>query len=170
MTINRPQEDRDHVTQLRLEETLSTLLGGRCAEETALGFVCTGAVSDLERATAIARDMVTKYGMSKTLGHATFTTGHDEVFIGRSMAQAKPYSEEVAGQIDREVRSLLDGARLTCRAILEKRRDIVKGVANYLLEHETMDAAEFLSFFGETPKEEEPEQPVQEEKDEETEE
>ena len=67
MTINRPQEDRDHVSQKRLEETLSTLLGGRCAEETALGFVCTGAVSDLERATAIARDMVTKYGMSGRL-------------------------------------------------------------------------------------------------------
>ncbi len=143
MTINRPQEDRDHVTRQRLVETLSTLLGGRCAEETALGFVCTGAVSDLERATAIARDMVTKYGMSKTLGHATFNTGHDEVFIGRSMAQAKPYSEQTAALIDQEVKELLDGAYARCREILQRDRDKLELVARFLLEHETMDAAQF---------------------------
>ena len=143
MTINRPQEDRDHVSQKRLEETLSTLLGGRCAEETALGFVCTGAVSDLERATAIARDMVTKYGMSDRLGHATFTSGHDEVFIGRSMAQAKPYSEETAALIDREVKALLDGAYERCRDILRRDRDKLELVAQYLLAHESMDAAQF---------------------------
>ena len=143
MTINRPQEDRDHVTRQRLVETLSTLLGGRCAEETALGFVCTGAVSDLQRATAIARDMVTKYGMSEKLGHATFTTGHDEVFIGRSMAQAKPYSEQTAALIDEEVKALLDGAYARCREILERDRDKLETVAQFLLEHETMDAKQF---------------------------
>ena len=143
MTINRPQEDRDHVTRQRLVETLSTLLGGRCAEETALGFVCTGAVSDLQRATAIARDMVTKYGMSEKLGHATFTTGHDEVFIGRSMAQAKPYSEQTAALIDEEVKKLLDGAYARCREILERDRDKLETVAQFLLEHETMDAKQF---------------------------
>ena len=143
MTINRPQEDRDHVTRQRLVETLSTLLGGRCAEETALGFVCTGAVSDLQRATAIARDMVTKYGMSEKLGHATFTTGHDEVFIGRSMAQAKPYSEQTAALIDEEVKKLLDGAYAKCREILERDRDKLETVAQFLLEHETMDARQF---------------------------
>lgn len=143
MTINRPQEDRDHVTRQRLEETLSTLLGGRCAEETALGFVCTGAVSDLERATAIARNMVTKYGMSETLGHAAFASGHDEVFIGRSMAQAKPYSEQTAAVIDQEVKGLLDRAYARCREILERDRDKLELVAQFLLEHETMDAAQF---------------------------
>ena len=143
MTINRPQEDRDHVSQKRLEETLSTLLGGRCAEETALGFVCTGAVSDLERATAIARDMVTKYGMSGRLGHTAFGAGHDEVFIGRSMAQAKPYSEETAALIDREVKALLDGAYERCRDILQRDRDKLELVAQYLLAHESMDAAQF---------------------------
>ena len=143
MTINRPQEDRDHVTRQRLTETLSTLLGGRCAEETALGFVCTGAVSDLQRATQIARDMVTKYGMSEKLGHATFTTGHDEVFIGRSMAQAKPYSEQTAALIDQEVKALLDGAYAKCREILERDRDKLELVAQFLLERETMDAAQF---------------------------
>ena len=143
MTINRPQEDRDHVSSQKLRETLSTLLGGRCAEETALGFVCTGAVSDLERATQIARNMVTRYGMSEKLGHATFNTGHDEVFIGRSMAQAKPYSEQTAALIDQEVKALLDGAYAKCREILERDRDKLELVARFLLEHETMDAAQF---------------------------
>ena len=143
MTINRPQEDRDHVTRQRLVETLSTLLGGRCAEELALGFVCTGAVSDLQRATSIARDMVTKYGMSQKLGHATFTTGSDEVFIGRSMAQAKPYSEQTAALIDQEVKDLLDRAYEKCKEILERDRDKLETVAQFLLEHETMEAAQF---------------------------
>ena len=143
MTINRPQEDRDHVSSQKLRETLSTLLGGRCAEETALGFVCTGAVSDLERATQIARNMVARYGMSEKLGHATFNTGHDEVFIGRSMAQAKPYSEQTAALIDQEVKALLDGAYAKCREILERDRDKLELVARFLLEHETMDAAQF---------------------------
>ena len=147
MTINRPQEDRSHITRQRLVETLSTLLGGRCAEETALGFVCTGAVSDLQRATAIARDMVTKYGMSEKLGNVTFTTGHDEVFIGRSMAQAKPYSEETAALIDAEVKALLDSAYQRCREILTRDRDKLEAVARYLLEHETMDAEQFQKVY-----------------------
>ncbi len=143
MTINRPQEDRDHVSRQRLEESLATLLGGRCAEETALGFVCTGAVNDLERATTIARNMVTKYGMSETLGHTAFSSGQDEVFIGRSMAQAKPYSEQTAAVIDQEVKGLLDRAYARCREILERDRDKLELVARFLLEHETMDAAQF---------------------------
>ena len=143
MTINRPQEDRSHVSRQKLVETLSTLLGGRCAEEVALGSVCTGAVSDLQRATAIARDMVTKYGMSEKLGSVTFTTGHDEVFIGRSMAQAKPYSEATAALIDSEVKALLDTAYARCREILERDRDKLELVARFLLEHETMDAGQF---------------------------
>ena len=143
MTINRPQEDRGHMSRQRLVETLSTLLGGRCAEDLALGFVCTGAVSDLQRATAIARDMVTKYGMSEKLGNVTFTSGSDEVFIGRSMAQAKPYSEETAAVIDSEVKALLDDAYERCRQILTQDRDKLELVARFLLKHETMDAAQF---------------------------
>ena len=108
-----------------------------------MGFVCTGAVSDLQRATGIARDMVTKYGMSRNLGHATFTSGHDEVFIGRSMAQAKPYSEQTAALIDQEVKDLLDAAYARCREILERDRDKLELVAQFLLEHETMDAGQF---------------------------
>ena len=149
MTINRPEEDRDQVSRQRLVETLATLLGGRCAEETALGFVCTGAVSDLQRATAIARDMVTKYGMSEKLGCAAFTTGSDEVFIGRTMAQAKPYSEQTAALIDSEIKALLDGAYEKCREILQRDRDKLEAVAQFLLEHETMDAAQFKLVCGE---------------------
>ena len=147
MTISRPQEDRGHVSRQRLVETLSTLLGGRCAEELALGFVCTGAVSDLQRATAIARDMVTKYGMSEKLGHVTFGSDSDEVFIGRTMAQAKPYSEETAALIDSEVKALLDEAYARCREILTRDRDKLDTVANFLLAHETMDAKQFRQVY-----------------------
>ena len=143
MTINRPQEDRSHVTRQRLVDTLSTLLGGRAAEETALGFVCTGAVSDLQRCTEIARDMVTKYGMSEKLGNVTFTTGHNEVFIGRDMAQAKPYSEETAALIDEEVKALIDRAFDKSCEILARDRDKLELVAQYLLKNETMTADQF---------------------------
>lgn len=143
MTINRPQEDRGHVSRQQLCETLCTLLGGRAAEAHALGFVCTGAISDLQRASAIARDMVTKYGMSEKLGLVTFSSEHDEVFIGRSMAQAKPYSEETAALIDGEVKHLLDQAYEVCQAILKRDSDKLELVARYLLAFETMDADTF---------------------------
>ena len=143
MTINRPQEDRGHVSRQQLCETLCTLLGGRAAEAHALGFVCTGAISDLQRASAIARDMVTKYGMSDKLGLVTFSSEHDEVFLGRSMAQAKPYSEETAALIDSEVKRLLDQAYEACQVILKRDSDKLELVARYLLAFETMDADTF---------------------------
>ncbi len=143
MTINRPQEDKGHVSRQQLCETLCTLLGGRAAEAHALGFVCTGAISDLQRASAIARDMVTKYGMSEKLGLVTFSSEHDEVFLGRSMAQAKPYSEETAALIDSEVKRLLDQAYEACQAILKRDSDKLELVARYLLAFETMDADTF---------------------------
>ena len=147
MTISLPQEDKSYQSRTELLEDIATYLGGRCAEELVLGDISTGASSDLERATAIARAMVAKYGMSEALGNVVFDTGHDEVFLGRSMAQTKPYSEEVAGQIDKEVRALIDQAKARCMDILEKRRDILDRVAQYLLEHETMDAQTFETFF-----------------------
>ena len=143
MTINRPQEDRGHVSRQQLCETLCTLLGGRAAEAHALGFVCTGAISDLQRASSIARDMVTKYGMSEKLGLVTYASEHDEVFLGRSMAQAKPYSEETAAQIDGEMKALLDEAYAKCREILKRDSDKLELVARYLLAFETMDADTF---------------------------
>ena len=151
MTINRPQEDKGHVSRQELCETLCTLLGGRAAEAHALGFVCTGAISDLQRASAIARDMVTKYGMSEKLGLVTFSSEHDEVFLGRSMAQAKPYSEETAALIDSEVKHLLDQAYEACQAILKRDSDKLELVARYLLAFETMDADTFQMVYDDPP-------------------
>ncbi len=147
MTISLPQEDRSYHSRTELFESIASLLGGRCAEELALGDISTGASNDLERATATARAMVAKYGMSDALGSVVFDTGHDEVFLGRSMAQTKPYSEEIAGQIDKEVRALIDRARAKCLDILQVRRDVLDQVAQYLLENETMDAETFQTFF-----------------------
>ncbi len=150
MTISLPREDKSFRSKTELLEDIAVCMGGRCAEELALGDISTGASNDLERATATARDMVARYGMSDALGSVVFHTGHDQVFLGRSMAQTKPYSEEVAGQIDREVRALVDQARDRCMEILKARRDVLEAVAQYLLEHETMDAETFETFFRET--------------------
>jgi cell division protease FtsH len=150
MTVSLPQEDKSYQSKKELTEQIATCLGGRVAEELMLGDISTGASNDLERATSIARAMVTKYGMSERLGTVVFDTGHDEVFIGRSMAQARSYSEEVAGQIDEEIRALLDAAHERCRQILSSQRERLIQVAEYLLEHETMSAEEFQRVCAET--------------------
>ena len=149
MTISLPTEDRDYESKTELTEEIAVCLGGRVAEELFLGDISTGARSDLEQATDIAHAMVTRYGMSKKLGEVVLDTGRDEVFLGRSMARTKPYSEEVAGQVDQEVRALLDAAHHTCEDILKARKAVVEQVAQYLLEHEVMDAETFLTFFEE---------------------
>ena len=100
MTISLPGEDRGYYSRRYMEEEIAALLGGRTAEELFLGDISTGASNDLQRASAMARRMVTAYGMSERLGAVSYDSGHDEVFIGRSMAQAKSYSEEV-GRPDR---------------------------------------------------------------------
>ena len=147
MTIHLPQEDRTFHSKRELTERIAVCLGGRVAEQLVLGDISTGASNDLQRATAIARAMVTKYGMSRRLGTVVFESGHDEVFIGRSMAQAKTYSEEVAALIDEEVKAIIDGAYAQCQEILSAQRDQLETVAQYLLEHETMDAAAFERVF-----------------------
>ncbi len=143
MTISLPQEDKSYQSKKELTEQVAVCLGGRVAEELMLGDISTGASNDLERATAIARAMVTKYGMSEKLGTVVFDNSSSEVFIGRSMAQARTYSEEVAGQIDAEIRAIIDGACERCRAILSEKKETLVKVAEYLLEHETMSAEEF---------------------------
>jgi len=142
MTISLPQEDRPYRSKRELLERICSLLGGRVAEEQVLGDSSTGASSDLQRATSIARSMVTKYGMSDRLGTVIFDDEH-EVFIGRSMSQGRAYSEEVAGIIDEEVRRIMDAAYEHCRTILSNRRDRLELVAQYLLQHETMSAETF---------------------------
>ena len=130
------------------------LLGGRVAEQLVLGDVSTGASNDIQRASQIARKMVASYGMSEKIGTVSFDSGHDEVFIGRTMTQGRSYSEQVAAEIDEEVKSVVGGAYDRCRSILESQRDQLEAVARYLLEHETMDRKAFLAVFGEDAAEE----------------
>ena len=148
MTISLPQEDKGYYSKRYMEEEIAALLGGRVAEELFLDDISTGASNDIERATAMARRMVTVYGMSEKLGAVSFDSSHDEVFIGRSMAQAKTYSEEVAAQIDSEVKAIIDRAYGRCREVLEAHREQMVRVAEYLLEHETMSAEDFTRVMG----------------------
>ena len=149
MTIHLPREDKSFQSKKELTERLAVCLGGRCAEELVLGDISTGAGSDLQTASHIARNMVMRYGMSDRLGNVVYDSGHDEVFIGRSMAQAKTYSEETANLIDEEVKALLDRAYETCKAILTRDRAKLDQVASYLLEHETMDGETFEKIMNE---------------------
>ena len=147
MTISLPQEDVTFQTRQQLTERIAVCLGGRAAEQLALGDISTGAGNDLQKASAIARNMVTRYGMSGKVGNVVFDSGHDEVFIGRSMAQIKNYSEEVAALIDEEVKALVDGAYARCGEILTHRRRELDIVAEYLLQYENMDAKTFEQVF-----------------------
>ena len=147
MTISLPTEDRSYQSKRYMEEQIVSLLGGRVAEKLMLGDISTGASNDIQRASQIARKMVSVYGMSDRLGSISFESGHDEIFIGRSMAQAKPYSEQVAAQIDEEVKSIIDAAYERCEAILTRDRAYLITVAEFLLAHETMSAQEFNAVF-----------------------
>ena len=147
MTISLPDEDRAYQSKKELTEQIARCLGGRVAEQLVLGDISTGAGSDIQRASAIARNMVMRYGMSDKLGSVSFESGHDEVFIGRSMAQAKSYSEELAAVIDGEVRALIDSAYARCEEILTRCRRELEITARYLLDHETMDGEVFAKVF-----------------------
>lgn len=129
-----------------LQERICTCLGGRVAEELVLGDISTGASNDLQTATSIARSMVMKYGMSERLGAISYDSDQ-EVFIGRSMSQARAYSEEVAGLIDEEIKALLDNAYARSREILSQHREELERTAQYLLEFETMSAEDFKLVF-----------------------
>ena len=148
MTIALPAEDKGYYSKRYMEEEIAALLGGRVAEELFLDDISTGASNDIERATALARRMVTVYGMSEKLGAVCFDSGHDEVFIGRSMAQAKTYSEAVAAQIDQEVKAIIDRGYDRCRQVLSAHREQLVHVAEYLLEYETMSAEDFTRVMG----------------------
>ena len=145
MTISLPEEDRSYLSKKYMEDEIVALLGGRVAEKLCLGDISTGASNDIQRATAIARKMVASYGMSDKLGTVSFESGHDEVFLGRTMGQGRGYSEAVAAQIDEEVRRLVDEAYRRCEGLLTERRAQLENVAKYLLEHETMERDDFLS-------------------------
>lgn len=147
MTISLPEEDRSYLSRAYMLEQIASLLGGRAAEQMVLGDISTGASNDIQRATALARKMVGTYGMSEKLGTVAFDAGHDEVFIGKSMAQTRPYSEKTAAEMDEEIRRIIDEAYERCRTILKQYRPQLVTVAEYLLQHETMTAEEFEKVF-----------------------
>ena len=149
MTISLPDEDRSYQSKCYMEEQIVSLLGGRAAEKLMLGDISTGASNDIERASHIARKMVTAYGMSEKLGSIAFESGHDEVFIGKTMGQTRSYSEKTAAEIDDEVKAIIDRAYARCEEILTARREALTAVAEYLLAHETMTGEEFERMVGE---------------------
>ena len=146
LTISLPEEDRMYQSRRELQERICTCLGGRVAEQLVLGDISTGASNDLQTATSIARSMVMKYGMSDRLGAISYDSDQ-EVFIGRSMTQARAYSEEVAGLIDEEIKALLDSAYARCQEILSQHQEELERTAQYLLEFETMSAEDFKLVF-----------------------
>ena len=149
MTISLPDEDHSYQSKRYMEEQIVSLLGGRAAEKLMLGDISTGASNDIERASHIARKMVTAYGMSEKLGSIAFESGHDEVFIGKTMGQTRSYSEKTAAKIDDEVKAIIDRAYARCEEILTARREALTAVAEYLLAHETMTGEEFERMVGE---------------------
>lgn len=156
-TLMLPKEDRSYMTKNQLLDQLKTFMGGRVAEALVLKDVSTGASNDLERATEIARQMVCDYGMSDVLGPVSLGGRQEQVFLGKGFGRERDYSEEVAGQIDHEVKKILDEAYQATEKILSEHMDQLELVANQLLEHETVEAVhfEYLMKEGRMPTEEE---------------
>ena len=148
-TMYRPAEDKSFRSKTEMEESIVSLLGGRVAEKLILDDISTGASNDIERATAISRAMVTKYGMSERLGTITFGADQEEVFLGRDLAHAKEYSEETAAIIDEEVKKIVDAGYEKAINILSEHVDKLHAVAKVLLEKEKIDGDEFDKIFAE---------------------
>ena len=148
-TMYRPTEDKNFMSKTEMEENIVSLLGGRVAEALILNDISTGASNDIERATKIARSMVTKYGMSDRIGTLMLGSNQDEVFLGRDFAQAKEYSEETAGIIDEETKAIVDKGYNRAKQILSDHVDKLHAVAAVLLEKEKIEADEFEKIFAE---------------------
>ena len=146
-TMYRPTEDKNFMSKTEMEENIVSLLGGRVAEALILNDISTGASNDIERATQIARSMVTKYGMSDRIGTLTLGSSQNEVFLGRDFAQSKEYSEETAAIIDEEVKKIVDKAYNEAKQILTEHIDKLHAVAGVLLEKEKIEADEFEQIF-----------------------
>lgn len=142
ITWSMPSEDRHNQSRSQLSSDITTLLGGRVAEEIVFNELTTGARNDLERATKIARDMVTRYGMSEKLGPLTYGKKHEQVFLGRDIMEDKNYSESVGNQIDEEVRVIVESSYEKAREILTANRDKLDMVAEILLEREVLSGEE----------------------------
>ena len=142
-TMYRPNEDKSFMSKTEMEEHIVSLLGGRVAEKLILNDISTGASNDIERATSIAKAMVTKYGMSERIGTITLGSSQDEVFLGRDFAQAKEYSEETAAIIDEEIKKIIDTGYKRAEDILRANIDKLHAIAGVLLEKEKIDGDEF---------------------------
>ena len=142
-TMSLPEHDKSFVSKKEMEENIITLLGGRVAEQLILDDISTGASNDIERATAIARNMVTRYGFSEKLGPIVYGTDSTEVFLGRDINSSRNYSENVAAEIDTEVRKIIENAYEKAKKILEEHVDQLHFLSKYLLKFEKIDADEF---------------------------
>ena len=141
--MSLPENDRSFVSKTQMEENIITLLGGRVSEKIILDDISTGASNDIERATRIARSMVTRYGFSEKLGPVVY--GHDdaEVFLGRDYSQGRNYSENIAAEIDAEIRELIETGYEKAKDILESHKDQLHMLAKYLLKYEKIDGDDF---------------------------
>jgi len=165
-TLSRPTEDKFYTTKNDMRDEIVTLLGGRVAEKLIMGDISTGASNDLERATQIARSMVTKYGMSEKVGNMVVGSAHDEVFLGRDFTTSKNLSEQMASLVDSEIKIILDDAFARCESILTEKMDALVRVAERLLQKEVIDAEEMEALYmgvelekKEAPSETQPEAP-----------
>ena len=146
-TMYRPTEDKNFMSRTEMLETIISLLGGRASEQLILDDISTGASNDIERATKIARDMVTKYGMSARIGTITLGGNQEEVFLGRDIAHAKEYSEETAAVIDEEIKNIIDACYKKATELLSANEDKLHKVAGVLLEKEKIAGDEFDAIF-----------------------
>ena len=146
-TMYRPTEDKNFMSKTEMEETIVSLLGGRVAEKLVLDDISTGASNDIERATKIAREMVTKYGMSEKLGTINYAADNGEVFLGRDFNRHSDVSERTASEIDAEVKRIIDEAYKAAEYILNSHLDKLHIVANILMEKEKIDGEEFARIF-----------------------
>ena len=158
MTISLPTDDTSYLSRNEMYETIVSFLGGRVAEQLKLDDISTGASNDIQRATGIARDMVSRYGMSSRLGPVSYASD-DEVFIGRSYEKTKSYSERIAGDIDDEVHAILQKAYDQCAALLRAHDAELCRVADFLMAHGTMSRVQFEAAMQAKPIPESPEEP-----------
>ncbi len=146
-TMNIPLEEQNYITQRKMEQTIISLLGGRAAEEIVIEDITTGASNDIERATTIARNMVTKYGMSKSLGPIQFGDNNEEIFLGRDIGHTRNYSEKVAYEIDNEVREIIKKAYDEAKKIIQENIIVLHKTAGLLIEKEKITGDEFRLLF-----------------------
>ena len=148
-TLSLPSEDKMYASKTDMIEEIVVLLGGRVAEKLVLDDISTGASNDIQRATKIAREMITKYGMSDTLGPISFGSEQDEVFIGRDFGQTRNYSENIAAQIDAEIKRVIDDCYSRCQNLLSEHMELLHALAKLLLEKEKVEGDEFLTLYNE---------------------